>query len=96
MKIKKNCNNCNYYSEGKRNVRLFTWDTNKEITLTLENALFNEKELPKPFDRYDITIDPCPLVSWCPSKTAPCSIMPPDDGCYWYRYFKELIKNKES
>lgn len=49
--------------------------------------------------RYNITntiIDPCPLVSWCPSKTAPCSIMPPDDGCYWYRYFKELIKNKES
>ena len=50
-------------------------------------------------DRYNITdivIDPCPLVAWCPSKTAPCNVMPPDDGCYWYRYFKDLIKKAES
>lgn len=89
MKIKKNCNNCNYYSEEK-------------ICLHSERCNFKTFEYwePKvPFKRYDITntiIDPCPLVSWCPSKTAPCSIMPPDDGCYWYRYFRELIKNNES
>lgn len=41
-------------------------------------------------------INPCPLVTWCPSKTAPCNIMPPDEGCYWYRYFRDLIKKTES
>ena len=30
---------------GKGNVKLLTWDTNKEITLTLEDALFSAKSL---------------------------------------------------
>lgn len=38
---------------------------------------------------------PCPLVSHCQSRTAPCFVMEPDDGCYYYRYFKDLIKRRE-
>lgn len=89
MKIKKDCNNCKYYPKLGRCLH-------SEIC-RLETLEYWEPR--EPFDRYDITgmiIDPCPLKSWCPNKTAPCSIMPPDDGCYWYRYFKELIKNKKS
>ena len=37
----------------------------------------------------------CPLVSHCQSRTAPCSVMEPDDGCYYYRYFKELIERRD-
>ena len=89
MRIKKDCSNCNYYSEEK-------------VCLHFERCkyrTFENWEPQKPFKRYDITdtvIDPCPLVSWCPSRTAPCNIMPPDEGCYWYRYFRDLIKKVES
>ena len=38
---------------------------------------------------------PCPLVSHCQSRTAICFVREPDDGCYYYRYFKELIKRRE-
>lgn len=39
----------------------------------------------------------CPLFKWCPSKTATCRVCLPDDGCYWYRWFKKLIQeNNES
>ncbi len=40
----------------------------------------------------------CPLLEWCPSKTATCKVYLPDDGCYWYRWFKKLIQedNKEN
>lgn len=38
---------------------------------------------------------PCPLVSHCQSRTAPCFVMEPDDGCPYYRYFKELIERRE-
>lgn len=40
----------------------------------------------------------CPLFKWCPSKTAACRVCLPDDGCYWYRWFKKLIQedNKEN
>lgn len=41
------------------------------------------------------TKTPCPLVSHCQSRTGPCFVMEPDDGCYYYRYFKELIKRRE-
>jgi len=89
MRIKKDCSNCNYYSEERKCLR----------SKRCEFRTFEYWEPQEPFDRYDITnmtIDPCPLGSWCPNKTLTCSIMLPDDGCYWYRYFKELIKNKES
>ncbi len=89
MKIKKDCSNCEYYS--KENVCL-----RSEVC---ETKAFEYWESKQPFNRYNITdiiIDPCPLVAWCPSKTAPCNVMPPDDGCYWYRYFKDLIKKVES
>ena len=38
---------------------------------------------------------PCPLASHCPNKTGPCFVMEPDDGCYYYRYFKDLINRRE-
>lgn len=34
----------------------------------------------------------CPLFKWCPSRTAVCRASLPDDGCYWYRWFKQLIE----
>ena len=34
----------------------------------------------------------CPLFKWCPSHTAICRVSLPDDGCYWYRWFKKLIE----
>ena len=37
----------------------------------------------------------CPLISMCNCKTAVCSVSLPDEGCYWYRWFKERIKNVE-
>lgn len=89
MENKRDCNNCEYYS--KENVCL-----RSEVC---ETKTFEYWEPQKPFDRYDITnmtIDPCPLVSWCPNKTATCKVIPPDEGCYWYRYFKKLIEKTES
>lgn len=41
------------------------------------------------------TKTPCPLVSHCQSRTAPCFVMEPDDGCPYYRYFKDLIESRE-
>jgi hypothetical protein len=37
----------------------------------------------------------CPLVDFCNCKTAVCRTMLPDESCYWYRYFKDLIERKE-
>ena len=37
----------------------------------------------------------CELFDICNCKTAACRVMPPDDSCYWYRYFKQLIKDRE-
>ena len=37
----------------------------------------------------------CFLFSICNCKTAMCRVVLPDDSCYWYRYFKEIIKNNE-
>lgn len=41
------------------------------------------------------TKTPCPLVSHCQSRTGPCFVMEPDDGCPYYRYFKDLIERRE-
>ena len=41
------------------------------------------------------TKTPCPLVSHCQSRTGPCFVREPDDGCYYYRYFRDLIKRRE-
>lgn len=34
----------------------------------------------------------CELFSICNCKTAMCRVTLPDEDCYWYRYFKQLIK----
>lgn len=38
-----------------------------------------------------MTIEKCLLYETCSSKTAPCAVCKPDEGCPIYRYFKELI-----
>lgn len=38
------------------------------------------------------TADKCPLFEFCNCKTAACRVQLPDEGCYWYRYFKNLIE----
>lgn len=35
----------------------------------------------------------CPLFNFCNCKTAVCRIKELDESCYWYRYFKDRIKN---
>ena len=37
----------------------------------------------------------CPLFSFCNCKTAMCRACLPDESCYWYRYFKNLIEENE-
>lgn len=34
----------------------------------------------------------CPMFDTCVCKTAMCRAVLPDDSCYWYRYFKNLIE----
>ena len=34
---------------------------------------------------------PCILFPKCPYLTAVCRVALPDDGCYVYRWFKQLI-----
>ena len=36
----------------------------------------------------------CPLFNICNCKTAMCRVEPPDDSCYYYRYFKSIIEVK--
>ena len=36
----------------------------------------------------------CPLFNICNCKTAMCRVEPPDDSCYYYRYFKSIIEAK--
>ena len=38
----------------------------------------------------------CPLFNFCNCKTAACRFALPDESCYWYRYFKDLIKKREN
>lgn len=44
-------------------------------------------------DNYNST--PCPLLNICQCKTAVCRIELPDEGCYWYRWFKKRIEEVE-
>lgn len=37
----------------------------------------------------------CSLFNFCNAKTATCRVREPDESCYWYRYFKRLIEQKE-
>lgn len=37
-------------------------------------------------------LESCPLFDFCNYKTAVCKTMLPDESCYWYRYFKDLIE----
>ena len=37
----------------------------------------------------------CPMFDTCTCKTAMCRAVLPDESCYWYRYFKNLIKENE-
>ena len=37
----------------------------------------------------------CPLYNICNHKTGSCVVLLPDEGCPYYRYFKDLIKRKE-
>ena len=44
---------------------------------------------------FSITIDnKCPLFEFCNCKTAACRVQLPDESCYWYRYFKNLIESR--
>lgn len=36
----------------------------------------------------------CSLFNICNCKTAMCRVEPPDDSCYYYRYFKSIIETK--
>lgn len=40
----------------------------------------------------------CPLYNWCPNRSGACLAELPDEGCPWYRWFKELIEenNKDN
>lgn len=37
----------------------------------------------------------CPMLDTCTCKTAMCRVYLPDESCYWYRYFKNLIEKNE-
>lgn len=37
----------------------------------------------------------CPLFPWCNCRTAVCRVKEPDESCFWFRYFKKLIEEKE-
>ena len=39
---------------------------------------------------------PCPLVDRCNAKTGVCLVLLPDETCYYYRWFKEIIKQREA
>lgn len=38
----------------------------------------------------------CTFFSWCPYKTAICLVRMPDEGCYLYRSFEEIIKENNN
>lgn len=38
---------------------------------------------------------PCPMIKSCQCKTAMCNVVLPDESCYWYRWFKNRIKEVE-
>lgn len=38
----------------------------------------------------DIIEQKCELFNICDCKTAMCRVCPPDESCYYYRYFKKI------
>lgn len=38
----------------------------------------------------------CKLFEFCNCKTAMCRAYPPDESCYYYRYFKKIIKENKN
>lgn len=38
----------------------------------------------------------CPMYDSCTLKTGGCVASLPDNGCYWYRWFKDLIQKTEN
>ena len=38
----------------------------------------------------------CILFEICNCKTAMCRVCPPDESCFYYRYFKKLIEENEN
>lgn len=38
----------------------------------------------------------CPMFDSCTLKTGGCVASLPDNGCYWYRWFKDLIQKTEN
>lgn len=44
----------------------------------------------------DIIEQKCELFNICNCKTAMCRVCPPDESCYYYRYFKKLIKENKN
>lgn len=43
----------------------------------------------------DIIEQKCELFNICNCKTAMCRVCPPDESCYYYRYFKKIIERTE-
>ena len=37
----------------------------------------------------------CELFEICNCKTAVCRVIPPNESCYYYRYFKKIIEKIE-
>lgn len=38
----------------------------------------------------------CPMYDSCTLRTGACVASLPDNGCYWYRWFKDLIQKTEN
>ena len=38
----------------------------------------------------------CPLMERCNAKSGVCWSELPDDTCYYYRWFKEIIRQREA
>lgn len=43
----------------------------------------------------EIIGEKCILFNICNYKTAVCRVCPPDESCYYYRYFKKIIERTE-
>jgi len=52
------------------------------------------KELKEELEKDKDRIKTCELFNICNCKTAMCRVTLPDEGCYYYRYFKKLIEEK--
>lgn len=62
--------------------------------LCLLDGQISAEEESKLMERFEKE-QPCPLFDFCNGKTAVCRVRLPDDDCYWYRWFKRLIKENE-